>query len=101
MTYEEFLAKFKDHIEGSAANDRQNRESNFGDDVKSSRSKSARGKGKVGKSHDRSGFDEDSNNRSQVASRASLRHDNSHVEEINKKFEEERMTLPESCIVQI
>ena len=80
------------------------RESNFGDDVKSSRSKSAKGKGLKGneKSAGKSEYEkDDSNSRSQIASRASLRNDNSHVEEINKKFEEERMSLPESCTVLI
>lgn len=104
MNYEEFLAKFKDHIEGQANNDRQMRESNFGDEVKSSRSKSAKGRGLKGneKSGGKSEYEkEDSNSRSQIASRASLRNDNSHVEEINKKFEEERMSLPEACTVLI
>lgn len=97
MLFEEFLAKYEEHIEGKAVNDRTMRESNFGDEVKSSRSKSGKSKGKT-LTGDKSGRDDESINRSQIASRASLR-ESTHIEEINKKFEEERMTLPENCYV--
>lgn len=51
--YEEFKEKFEDHIEGKGAMDRQARESNFGDDAKSSRSKSAKGTAQKGKTDTR------------------------------------------------
>lgn len=39
-TYEEFKFKYEDHIEGKAPNLRTARQSNFGDEAKSTRSKS-------------------------------------------------------------
>jgi hypothetical protein len=45
-TFEEFKDRFEDHILGKASNDREGRASNFGDDVKSNRSKSQKGKSK-------------------------------------------------------
>ncbi len=99
--YEEFKAKYEDHIEGKAPNDRLDRVSNFDNDNKSTRSKSARG-GKREKSN-ASGRDE---GEEQSASRAELKSSKSqksnleHQEEINRKFDEERMALPETCFVQ-
>lgn len=46
QTFEEFKSKYDDHIEGRANNTRVARHSNFGEDVKSRRSVSNRGKGK-------------------------------------------------------
>ena len=46
QTFEEFKAKYDDHIEGRANNTRVARHSNFGEEVKSRRSMSNRGKGK-------------------------------------------------------
>ena len=45
-TFEEFKERFEDHILGKVSNDREARASNFGDDVKSNRSKSQKGKSK-------------------------------------------------------
>jgi hypothetical protein len=62
--YEEFKAKYEDHIEGKAPNDRLDRISNFDQDNKSSRSKSAKG-AKRGKSeHSGRGENEEEHSRS-------------------------------------
>lgn len=45
-TFEEFKDRFEDHILGKGSNDRDARASNFGDDVKSNRSKSGKGRSK-------------------------------------------------------
>lgn len=108
MRYDEFLANFEDHIEGNAKNDRVARESNFGDDAKSTRSKSAKGTRKdkseprvpTGASKAQEEANE-ANSREKLASRHSAKSDNSHMKEINQKFEEERMTLPSTCYVDI
>lgn len=46
QTYEEFKFKYEEHIDGKAPNLRTARASNFGDDAKSTRSRSQKGKGK-------------------------------------------------------
>lgn len=58
-TFEEFKFKYEEHIEGKAQNLRVARASNFGDDVKSSRSRSVKGKGKRVASSNRDEDDED------------------------------------------
>jgi hypothetical protein len=98
--YEEFKAKYEDHIEGKAPNDRLDRVSNFGDDNKSTRSKSAKD-GKRGKSSqsNRVPEAEEVTSMSELKSSKSGKSGLEHQEEINRKFDEERMALPESCFI--
>lgn len=100
QTFSEFIDRFEDHIEGRACNDRVARESNMGDDAKSQRSKSQRGKSRA--KSDAEGEDEDEDaeaDAKSAKSHKSTKSDKELLEEINRKFEEERMALPESCFV--
>ena len=56
--FEEFKFKYEEHIDGKAPNLRTARASNFGEEVKSQRSKSVKGKGKKVTSS-RAGDDDD------------------------------------------
>lgn len=93
MTYEEFKFNFEEHIEGKAQNLRTARASNFGDDVKSTRSRSVKGKGKRAVSS-RDDDDEDAKSRK---SGKSGKADQQTAEEINRQLENLKFELPESC----
>lgn len=69
-TYEEFKFKFEDHIDGKAPNMRTARASNFGDDAKSARSKSVKGKSKKVASQSGGAEDEDADAKSQKSRKA-------------------------------
>jgi len=94
-TFEEFKERFEDHILGKASNDREARASNFGDEVKSNRSKSQKGKAKPVTAI-KSEKDEENDD---AKSRKSFNSDKELQEEINKKFDEEKMMIPESCYI--
>lgn len=69
QTFEEFKFKYEDHIEGKAANTRTARQSNFGgDDAKSARSKSVKGRSK--KVTSQSGANDDDDAKSQKSRKA-------------------------------
>ena len=96
-TFEEFKAKYEDHIEGKAPNDRLDRVSNFGDDNKSTRSKSAKGGARGKSAASRGADDDDAEKKSQLTSSKSAKSGLAHQEEINRQFDEEKMALPETC----
>jgi hypothetical protein len=99
--YEEFKSKYEDHIEGKAPNDRLDRVSNFGDDNKSSRSKSAKDgkRGKSSQSNRQPEEKEEVTSMSDVKSSKTGKSGLEHQDEINRRFDEERMALPESCFI--
>jgi hypothetical protein len=98
-TFDEFKAKYEDHIEGKAPNDRLDRVSNFGDDNKSTRSKSAKGGARGKSAASGRGEEADDQSKSGLTSSKSAKSGLAHQEEINKQFDEEKMALPESCFV--
>jgi hypothetical protein len=81
QTYEEFKFKYEEHIDGKAPNLRTARASNFGDEVKSARSRSNKGKGKRLTSS-RGAEDEDDDAKS-AKSRKSAKADQDTADQIN------------------
>lgn len=82
QTYEEFKFKYEEHIDGKAPNLRTARASNFGDDAKSARSRSQKGRKKVTSSHN----DEDEDDAKSGKSRKSAKSgkaDQDTAEQIN------------------
>jgi hypothetical protein len=94
-TYEEFKFKYEDHIEGKAPNLRTARQSNFGDEAKSTRSKSIKGKSR--KVMSQSGVDEDDDAKSSKSKKA----DQETADQINKELEALKYELPHGCMVNI
>lgn len=92
-TYEEFKFKYEDHIEGKAPNLRTARQSNFGDEAKSTRSKSQKGKSK--KVISQSGVDDDEDAKSSKSKKA----DQETADQINKELEALKYELPHACMV--
>lgn len=100
QTYEEFKFKYEEHIDGKAPNLRTARASNFGgDDAKSTRSRSQKGKGKRVTSS-RGGDDEDDDAKS-AKSRKSTKADADTAEQINQELENLKYEIPDSCKVSI
>lgn len=95
QTFEEFKFKYEDHIEGKAANTRVARQSNFGDDVKSARSKSMKGRSRRGVSQ--SGRDDDDDAKSQKSRKA----DQEVVDQINQELDQLKFVIPASCMMNL
>lgn len=95
MTFEEFKFHFEEHIEGRAQNLRTARASNYGDDVKSTRSRSVKGKGKKAASS----IDDDEDGKSHK-SKKSGKADQHTAEEINRQLENLKFEIPESCFLK-
>lgn len=99
QTYEEFKFKYEEHIEGKAANLRTARASNFGDDAKSTRSRSNKGKGKRLTSS--RGADEEDDDAKSAKSRKSTKADQDTADQINQELENLKYEIPATCMVNI
>jgi len=81
---------------GKGVNDRDARQSNFGEDFKSQKSKSAKPKSKPAtavKSENDEENDDDTKSRKSIINEQELQ------DEINAKLDEEKMLIPESCYI--
>lgn len=97
QTYEEFKFKYEEHIDGKAPNLRTARASNFGDDVKSARSRSNKGKGKRLTSS--RGAEEEEDDAKSAKSRKSGKADQDTADQINQELENLKFEIPGTCMI--